>query len=139
MAWSVSTAALQIAAGKIGAGAGGYLALTKDEVGGGRSVVSVFASYPKQVTDISDGLSQTTTALVTGIQGVNPTPTLADGASGTVTIDNRSPANPSWTCAIVAATPVSTRFPLMAPVPTFTFSVALLPSIPETKMCPIHS
>ena len=49
---------------KIGTSAGGYLALTKDIAGGGVSVISVFASYPKQVTDIAYGLSQTTTALV---------------------------------------------------------------------------
>ena len=65
---------------KIGASAGGYLALTKNVVGGGFSVVSVFASYPKQVTDISYGLSQTTTALVAaGAATKALVPTVANG------------------------------------------------------------
>lgn len=50
---------------KIGAGAGGYLALTKDEPGGGVAVVSAFTSYPKQITNISYGPSVSTVQLLT--------------------------------------------------------------------------
>ena len=67
---------------KIGTGAGGYLALTKDEAGGGLSVVSVFASYPKQITDIAYGLSSTTTALVTASAATKAlVPTVGNGGS----------------------------------------------------------
>ncbi len=67
---------------KIGASAGGYLALTKDAAGGGLTVISVFSSYPKQVTDISYGLSQTTTALVAaGAAAKALVPTVGNGGN----------------------------------------------------------
>ena len=50
---------------KIGAGAGGYLALAQDQAGGAISVISAFVNYPKQVPNVPYGTSVTTTALVT--------------------------------------------------------------------------
>ena len=42
------------------------------------------------------GDAYATTALVTEIVGTNPAPSYGDATSGTVTVDNRSPANPRW-------------------------------------------
>ena len=60
-----------------------YLALTHDIGGGGVQVVQAFNQYPKQVTDISYGLSYTTTALVTaGSTTKALVPTVGNGGSG---------------------------------------------------------
>ena len=59
-----------------------YLALTHDVAGGGVQVVQAFNLYPKQITDISYGLSFTTTALVaTGAATKALVPTVGNGGS----------------------------------------------------------
>ena len=59
-----------------------YLALTQDIGGGGVQVAQAFNLYPKQVTDISYGLSYTTTALVTaGSAAKALVPTVGNGGS----------------------------------------------------------
>ena len=65
---------------KIGAGVGGYLALSQDQAGGAIVVVSAFSNYPKQVTDVPYGTSVNTTALVTASSAVKAlVPTVANG------------------------------------------------------------
>ncbi|HEX2746542.1 MAG TPA: lamin tail domain-containing protein [Verrucomicrobiales bacterium] len=49
---------------KLSSNAGRYLALTKEGAGGAVTVVSVFASYPKQVPDVSYGSAMATVPLV---------------------------------------------------------------------------
>ncbi len=67
---------------KIGAGAGGYLAVTKDVAGGAVTVVSAFAGYPKQVGNISYGPSVTTVTLVNASAPVKAlVPTVANNGS----------------------------------------------------------
>ena len=60
----------------------GYLALTQDIAGGGVQVVQAFNLYPKQVTDISYGLSYATTSLVTASSAAKAlVPTVGNGGS----------------------------------------------------------
>ena len=67
---------------KLGAGAGGYLALTKDEAGGAISVISSYVNYPKQVADISYGPSVNTTVLVNASSPAKAlVPTVGNGGS----------------------------------------------------------
>lgn len=68
---------------KLTANAGGYLALTQDQAGGGVSVISVFNNYPKQVTDVSYGNSFSLTTLVTSNAPAKTlVPTIGNGGSG---------------------------------------------------------
>lgn len=67
---------------KLSNNAGGYLALTKDDGAGGVIVISSFASYPKQVQDVSYGLSSVTTSLVASTSAAKAiVPTVANGGS----------------------------------------------------------
>lgn len=67
---------------KLSANAGGYLALSKDQVGGGISVISAYTNYPKQVDDVPFGFSVTTVDLVTEATPVKAlVPTVENGGS----------------------------------------------------------
>ncbi len=67
---------------KLGAAAAGYLALSQDQAGGAISVISSYASYPKQVTDVPYGLAVNTSALVTVSSGTKAlVPTVGNGGS----------------------------------------------------------
>ena len=67
---------------KIGAAAGGYLALTQDQAGGAISVSSSYVNYPKQVANIPYGLAVNTTTLVTTSSPVKAlVPTVGNGGS----------------------------------------------------------
>ncbi len=60
----------------------GYLAISQDQAGGAISVISSYVNYPKQVTDISYGLSINTTALVSTTSTAKAlVPTVANGGS----------------------------------------------------------
>lgn len=65
---------------KISSNAGRYLALTKDGAGGVVEVVSAYVGYPKQVPDVSYGLSLTTSPIVAADAPVKVlVPTAANG------------------------------------------------------------
>ena len=67
---------------KLGASAGGYVALTQDQAGGGVAAISVFANYPQQVPDISYGVTQTTVSLFAANAQVRAlVPTVANGGA----------------------------------------------------------
>jgi hypothetical protein len=67
---------------KIGTDAGGFLALSQDQAGGGVAVISSFASYPKQLPNIAYGFSINTSALVTTTSPARAlVPTIANGGS----------------------------------------------------------
>ncbi len=65
---------------KLGAGAGGFIGLSQDQAGGAISVISSFTNYPKQVPNVSYGLSVTTSPLVdTSTAARALVPTVANG------------------------------------------------------------
>lgn len=67
---------------KLGAAAGGYLALTQDQAGGAISVISSWVNYPKQVPNISYGPSVNLTVLVNASSPVKAlVPTTGNGGS----------------------------------------------------------
>ena len=67
---------------KIGTGAGGYLALSKDGAGGSISVISSYVNYPTQVTDVPYGLAVNTVNLVAASSATKAfVPTVGNGGS----------------------------------------------------------